>query len=173
MTDSDRAVGSEPAESRPSGSVQSLQGPIWAFLMHRVINPLMRRVLSSRIHARAGSDTLMVLTFTGRASGRLYTFPIGYMQEGNTLISYSPYTWWRNLVGGAPVSVLLRGRTRSGTAEVFTETSTIEEGMAVYLVHNPGDAKYFKVSFDGEGHPDPEDVARAARLNVQIRITLD
>jgi hypothetical protein len=156
----------------PSGSVRSQHGAIWAFLMHRVINPMMRRFLASRFHARIGSEMMMVLTFRGRRSGQSYSFPIGYMRDGNTLISYSPFSWWRNLRGGVPVTVVLQGRTLNGTADVCTDTDQIEAGMAVYLRHNPGDAKFFHVSLD-DRQPDPEDVARAARDNVQIRVNLD
>jgi hypothetical protein len=158
--------------SRPRGSVRTQQGPVWAFLMHRVINPLMRRLLASRWHARMGSDTLMLLTFHGRKSGKSYTFPIGYKQEGAQLISYSPFAWWTNLQGGAPVTVTLHGQRIAGTAEVRTETATIASGMADYLRHNPGDAKYFYVKLDRDGQPVAEDLERAAHKNVQIRVAL-
>ena len=90
--------------SEPRGSMRSQHGQLWALLTRGVINPLMRRLLASRLHAYLGSDTLMVLSFRGRRSGRQLSFPIGYLQEGSTLICYSPFGWWRNLVnaGGRP-----------------------------------------------------------------------
>jgi len=141
--------------------------------MVHVINPMMRRVLAGRLHSRMGSDTLMILDFCGRRTGRSYSLPIGYMQLGNTLISYSPFGWWQNLVGGVPVNVVLRGEKLSGVADVCTDTVEITSGLSAYLSHNPGDARFFHVSLDEDRRPDPEDVARAAHENVQIRIELD
>ena len=157
--------------SHPRGSVGGQHGPIWGFLMHRVINPVMRRLLASRFHRQIGSDMIMVLTFHGRKSGREYTFPIGYMQEGSDLICYSPFGWWTNLEGGVPVAVTLRGQRIAGRADVCTDTATIALGMAAYLRHNPGDAFFFRVKLDN-GEPVAEDVNRAAHENVQIRIAL-
>jgi hypothetical protein len=45
--------------------------------------------------------------------------------------------------------------------------------LAVYLRHNPGDAKYFYVALDRDRQPVAADVERAAQRNVQIRVTLD
>lgn len=159
-------------KSLPTGTVRTQQGPVWGFLMHRIINPVMRLGLSGRFHSRIGSDTIMTLTFQGRRSGTTYSFPIGYMQEDDTLICYSPFGWWHNLRGGAPVTVLLRGQILHGVADVCTDTAEVAEGLAVYLRHNPGDAKFFHVALDENREPNLEYVARAAANNVQIRIKL-
>src|SRR5437868_10453983 len=119
------------------GSVQSQHGLLWALLMNRVINPLMRLGLSSRFHRHAGSDTLMVLAFRGRRSGKMFRFPIGYLQDESILICYSPFGWWKNLAGGASVTVVLRGQPLGGSAEVSTDIATIQTGMDRYLRHNP------------------------------------
>jgi F420H(2)-dependent quinone reductase len=157
--------------SQPRGSLGGQHGPIWGFLMHRAINPVMRRLLSSRFHRQIGSEMITVLTFRGRKSGKEYTFPIGYMQEGSDLICYSPFGWWTNLRGGAPVTVTLRGQRIGGHADICTDTATIASGMAAYLRHNPGDAFFFRVKLR-DGEQVAADVERAARENVQIRIAL-
>ena len=154
------------------GSLRNVQGPRWAFLMHHLINPAMRRLLSSRLHRLLGSSTLMVLEFRGRTSGTRYAFPIGYMQTGAEVVCYTPFRWWVNLRGGVPVVVTLHGRKRAGTADVCTDVTTVAAGMAVYLRHNPGDAMFWKVRLDAAKVPNQEDVERVARENVQIRITL-
>ena len=80
------------------------------------------------------SDQLLLLTFTGRKSGKEFTTPLRYVQEGETLRLIVVYPWWRNLVGEATVRVLLRGQMRIGTAEVLPE----EDGEAVVKVHLNG-----------------------------------
>jgi len=158
---------------RSAGSVRSLQGPLVAFLMQHLINPIMCWGLAGRFHARFGSDTLMILSFIGRRSGKRYRFPIGYMRQGSTLVSYSPFSWWRSLRGGAPVTVTVRGRAMQGRAEAITDTAIVESGMLVYLRHNPGDARYFEVKIGPNGEPDAAAVARAAHRNAQVRIQLE
>ncbi len=119
----------------------------------QIVNPLMRRFLGSRFHRLAGtSDTLMILTFRGRRSGKTYSFPTGYLQDGRQLVSYAPFRWWVNLRGGAPVTVTPRGQKLQSSAEVCTEPAIVAAGMDVYLRHNPGDAMFWKVRVDqGEG----------------------
>lgn len=158
--------------SRPTGSLRGHHGRIWGFLTRRVINPVMCRLLASRFHARIGSDMMMVLTFCGRTSGTTYTFPIGYMQDGSSVVCYSPFGWWTNLQGGVPVTPTLHGERVAGTADVCTDTATIAVGLAAYLRNNPGDAFFFRVKLDANREPVAQDVERAARDNVQIRIAL-
>lgn len=160
-------------KSTTRGSLRVVHGPAWAFIQNRIVNPLMRRALASRrLHRILGGDTLMVLSFRGRKSGKDYAFPVGYMEDGPGLVCYTPFRWWVNLQGGAPVTVTLRGERRRGTADVCADVETVAAGMAVYLRHNPGDAMFWKVKLDADKVPNQADINRAARENVQIRIQL-
>ena len=158
-----------PSQSTPTASMRTLAGPVFNFLTRWAINPVMRLLLNRGI----GSKTLMNLQFKGKQTGQTYNFPVGYMQQGQTVFCYSPFSWWRNLRGGAPVTVVVKGRTLTGIADVCTDTEEIATGMDVYLRHNPGDARFFHVKLDENRHPNPEDIAKAAHANVQIRIDLD
>jgi len=94
-------------------------------------NAIATTILRSPWH-RMRSDQLLLLTFTGRKSGKEFTTPMRYVQEGETLrlrVVRSP--WWKNLVGEATVHILLCGEMRTGTAEVFPE----EGGVVVVKVH--------------------------------------
>lgn len=44
--------------------------------------------------------------------------------------------------------------------------------MAVYLRHNPGDARFLHVRLDAAKEPNLDVVARAAAENVEVRIAL-
>jgi hypothetical protein len=98
-----------------------------------LVNAVVSTILRSRWH-RMRSDRLLLLTFTGRKSGKAFTTPIRYVQEGETLRMTVVYPWWKNLVGGATVRVLLRGYMRTGTAEVFPE----KDGEVVVKIHLKG-----------------------------------
>lgn len=93
-------------------------------------NAIVVTILRSPWH-KIRSERLLLLTFTGRKSGKEFTTPIRYVQEGETLQVTVVYPWWKNLVGGATVRVLLRGQMRSGTAEVLPE----KDGEVVAKVH--------------------------------------
>lgn len=82
------------------------------------------------------SPRLLLITFTGHKSGKEFTTPIRYMQEGETLRMQVLvwYPWWKNLREHATVRVLLRGQMRIGTAEVLPE----EGGVVVVKVHLNG-----------------------------------
>jgi len=82
------------------------------------------------------SPRLLLLTFTGRKSGKEFTTPIRYVQEGETLQIrvLVEYSWWKNLLAKATVHVLLRGEVRTGIAEVFPE----EVGVVVVKIHLKG-----------------------------------
>ena len=88
-------------------------------LVNKAVNPLVRGLLRSPAHGLL-SGHLALLTVTGRRSGRSFTFPVGYHSDGPrvTIAVQSPERkrWWRNLLDGAPVELLLRGVRRTGTA---------------------------------------------------------
>ena len=88
------------------------------------INPVVAAMLRSRLQSLL-SRRLMLLTYIGRKSGRAYTIPVGYTQDGNDLVVFTYHPWWLNLRGNAPVTVRLRGRVMTGSTEV------IEDPMAV------------------------------------------
>ena len=96
-------------------------------------NTLATTILRSLWHGMR-SDRLLLLTFTGRKSGKEFTTPMRYVQEGETVRITVVYPWWKNLLGGATVRVLLRGHMRTGTTEVLPE----KNGEVVVKIHLKG-----------------------------------
>lgn len=82
-------------------------------------NPLVTWLLRSPLRALMDGNTLL-LTYTGRKSGRSFTLPISYGQAGARLrlITRQSKPWWKNLRSGAPVTLWLRGEQRTGQAWV-------------------------------------------------------
>lgn len=130
-------------------------------------------LLRSPLHGLL-SRSVMLLTFTGRRSGRRYTTPVEYIREGETLYLYSSRerVWWRNLRGGAPVTVRLRGRERRGRGQVFEEPATVARGLLTILRRHAALRRQAHVALDGRGEPrDPTALARLARTSVVVQIT--
>lgn len=98
-------------------------------LFHRLTklqNPLMRWLLRSPLHSLV-SRFFMLIIVTGRKSGKQYEIPVQYHQEANHLwvVTSESYTWWRNLSGGAMVSVMLRGRKYEACATPFLKREAV------------------------------------------------
>jgi F420H(2)-dependent quinone reductase len=97
-----------------------------------VANPIMRRLLRSP-KANIG-DAILLLTFTGRKSGKQYTTPIGYRRAADrTLVLYTDSPWYKNLLGGAPVKVVLKGKEISGWAVASDDKDALVKEAAEYL----------------------------------------
>lgn len=103
--------------------------PRWAY---GLVNPLIKAILSSPLH-RLLSNDLMVLRFHGRKSGRQYSIPVGYLQQGNALFIFSHSAWRANLVNAAPVSVRLRGTLLHGTADHVQDSQAIIEVVRLFV----------------------------------------
>ena len=54
-------------------------------VFNRTANPVVRAVLSSPFHPLL-SRNLALITVTGRRTGRRYTFPVGYRQDGDRVL---------------------------------------------------------------------------------------
>lgn len=80
-------------------------------------NPIITLLLRSPLHGLV-SGMYLLITFSGKKSGRVYTTPVQYKQFGQTLkfVTRRSRVWWKNLRGGAPVTVRLRGQDRPAVA---------------------------------------------------------
>lgn len=138
------------------------------------INPFVIRLLKSRFHGLASKD-LTLVTVTGRRSGRSYTRPVSYVQEGETVrcLSSTTTAWWKNVEGGATVSLRLRGTDVSGHGEVTRgEPKRIADALTAFLTRLPRDATYYDVALDANQIPVAADIERAADEVVLVEIAL-
>jgi deazaflavin-dependent oxidoreductase (nitroreductase family) len=133
---------------------------------------MMKFILRSPLHSPI-SNVIMLITFTGRKSGKTYTTPVGYMRTGDEVTLFTHATWWKNLVGGAPVTVRIKGKDLAGTAIPIADDEAVKTaGLMAMIQHNPRDAKYYGVTFGEDGQPNPDEVARGARDAVMVRVQL-
>lgn len=142
-------------------------------LLLQIGNPFMKAILRSPLHGLVSKSTLLI-TVKGRKSGKLYTTPVNYLREGDavTVVSARNRTWWRNLRGGAQVTLRMRGQDVKGQGHVVEDTQGVTEGLMDLLAKVPAYARYYKVTRDANGQLNAEDVARAAETRVIVRIDL-
>jgi deazaflavin-dependent oxidoreductase (nitroreductase family) len=136
-------------------------------------NPIMIWLLKSPLHGMI-SKSVMLVTVTGRKSGKSISTPTNYLRDGNSLwvISWRERMWWRNLRGGAKVRVLLTGRSVEGHGQVIEEEKEVAQSLAGYYRKAPQYAKYVKIGMDAAGQPVSADCERAAQKMVVVRIEL-
>lgn len=138
--------------------------PLW-------LNRSMAWLLRSPLH-RLVSGSILLLTFSGRKSGKVYTTPVSYTQQGEAIIIFTHSDWWKNL-RGAPVTLQLRGKAVQGYAEaVAHEPATILPYLRIHLQQVTRDAHFYAVKVEANGHPNETDLVKAVQESVLIRITL-
>ena len=144
--------------------------------MNHVMNPIMKMILRSPFRSLLGSS-LLLITYRGRKSGKTYTLPVQYAQAGEKIyiLPGSPErkTWWRNLRGGAPVSIEMGGQKLDATAGLLTpehDCDEIEAALGAYFRRFPPSARLHQVEKAPDGTFRAEDIRRVAAAVVMVRV---
>ena len=108
---------------------------IQAFVMGKVNVPI--RALLWLPFATPASGRLMLVSFTGRRTGRRYLQPVSYVQDGDTLLTPGGGNWKLNLRDDEPVRLRLRGRDVVAWPEVVSDLDEVERLLQVMTAANP------------------------------------
>lgn len=140
---------------RPEGTKPP---PLWLF---RTLNPLMRAVLRSPFHGLL-SGMLMLLSYTGRKSGKTYTIPIGYFAWGEgELMAFSTARWWTNLVGGASVTLLVKGQQLQAVPTVIHEHEAVVGTVKEFITRlGLATARKLPIGLPADREPTQADLAK-------------
>jgi hypothetical protein len=135
-----------------------------------IINPIMRTLLRSPIHGLL-SRSLMLITFTGRKSGRQFTTPVRYVVQDGVVRCFTSKQnlWWRNLRGGANVTLRISGRDQACRAiAIEDDPATIKSHLSQYLAVFPQDAAYHDIRLGPGKKLVEEDLERASSEAVVV-----
>lgn len=134
-------------------------------------NPMMTWLLKSPFHTFISKNT-MLISVTGRKSGKTISTPTNYLRDGNMLwvISWRERKWWKNLRGGAKVRILLAGKNVEGRGQVIEDEKAVSQSLLDYYQKVPQYAKYVGIGLDAEKQPIPEDCERLAQKMVVVKI---
>jgi deazaflavin-dependent oxidoreductase (nitroreductase family) len=136
------------------------------------VNAAMRFILRSPLHGMV-SKTIMLISFTGRKSGKLYSTPVSYSQNGSQVTIFTHGEWYKNLVAGAPVTLRIRGKDYTGQADVtVADKAAKAAGMTEHLKAARNGAKFSGITFDDAGEPHKNEIEKAIDDMVMIRVTL-
>jgi hypothetical protein len=138
-----------------------------------IINPLMRLLLRSPLHSIL-SDSIVLISYRGRRSGKHYSTPVRYVRMPDCIRCYSTHEtkWWRNLRNGAQVRMLTAGTERDYRTEVIeNDVPRIRAALEHYFSVYPEDAVYHDVKLDRAGQPNAAqlDAAAAHAIVVEAR----
>jgi deazaflavin-dependent oxidoreductase (nitroreductase family) len=145
------------------------------WFMNKIANPFVGLILNSPLHGWF-SAVLLLITYRGKKSGKEYTLPVQYAQDGKNIyiIPGAPElkTWWRNLKGGADVRLVVRGQVMQGKAVVLAQEREIVKGLELYLRQFPALAKSHNIRVEADGAFNADDLQTAAANVVIIRVDL-
>jgi len=114
----------------------------------------------------------MLITFTGRRTGRVYTTPVRYLKKGDAVWFFTSLEtkWWRNLTGGATVSLRIRGEERSYRADATAAAlDEIRNPLGELFSRFPQDVPYYDIRLGADGRVSRGDLEKAAQRTVWIR----
>jgi hypothetical protein len=135
-----------------------------------IINPMMRMLLRSPLHF-VQSKSLMLITFKGRKSGRLFTTPVRYVRVGDKVRCFTSVEnlWWRNLRGGAAVSLRIEGKEAPFWASpIENNPAATRDALKHYLTAFPQDAAYHGIRLNPDKSLVSEDLERAVQHAVVV-----
>ena len=140
--------------------------PLW-------FNRVMKLVLRTPLIHRVVSGNIMLLTYTGRKTGKIYTIPVSYTKQGNAITMFTNHNWSKNLIDNVPVTLRLRGRQLNAKMDsTITDVDQITPVLSEHLRNKPADARIHKVTYDDTGKPKAAEVRRAAGKVRMIQLRL-
>ena len=124
------------------------------------------------------SSSLILLTVTGRRTGRRYTIPVGYHETDDAivvLVGEAPTkTWWRNYREPGPVEIRLRNRVRRGTAVVLPATTPeFRQRVEASFRRSRVIPRIFGIDFDRRTGLTDAQVTTLAPQAAAVKIVLD
>jgi hypothetical protein len=132
----------------------------------------MKGILKSPFH-QVVSGQIMIITFQGAKSGKIYATPVSYSREDERVTCFTHARWWKNFTNAAEVKLRIQGQDLAGYAEAISDDpERIAAGLHKHLLAVPNDARYYGVTLDADGQPEIEQVRRAAAEAVMIQISL-
>ncbi|MCZ7570234.1 MAG: nitroreductase/quinone reductase family protein [Ardenticatenaceae bacterium] len=114
------------------------------------------------------SGRLMLLSYTGRKSGKAYQTPVSYVQQGDTLLTPGGGNWKWNLRDGRPVRIRLRGRDVLAQPELVKDPDEIERLLTVMTAANPGVSAFVGIPKGPDGRLDRGRLETAVRYGFRI-----
>lgn len=113
-------------------------------------------------------DAAMVITTTGRKSGRRRSTPIGYLRDGDSVLafSYPHHHWYQNVRCKPEAVITIKGRKIPVRVELVDDEAGRQRVIEAYQRERPGSfPRMFRLAADAP----LDEVIRAAKVRVFVR----
>src|SRR5262245_61391937 len=158
------ATGSTPARRT---SRRPLRRQLQARFM-RVVNVPMRVVLGLPF-ASPLTGRLMLITFTGRRTGKTYRQPLSYVVEHDgALLTPGGGKWKLKLSPGKPVRMRLRGRDVLARLEFIDDLAAVERLLKVMIAANSRIRSFVVVPLGADGQFDRDRLQTGPRYGFRV-----
>ena len=119
---------------------------------------------------------LILITYTGRRTGKRHTLPVQYARSKDELIVFAGYhwhkKWWRSLLEQSTINVRYHGNWFEASARAYNgDVGAIVPAFPDYLRRFPESARVRGLTLDSQGNiADQRKLEEAARDAVMVRI---
>lgn len=140
-------------------------------------NPIIQLILQSPIHGVI-SKSIMLIQYSGRRSGKLYSIPVNYFHLVDDQRSFlattsqRDRTWWRNFRGGHSSQVYVKGKLYNANTEVIEDNEDVARYLSLLFTENQDLMKYFNISRDDTNAPDVHQINQRALEYVFLRTVI-
>jgi hypothetical protein len=150
-------------QTRTPATPERRRPPAW-------VNRVLTTILRSPIHGFL-SNEMMLITFTGRKSGKAFTTPVSMLPSPGGVQFFVASPWYRNLIGGAPVTIRIAGQDRTGIATPTEDPETILHEVKAFLARR-GLKNSFRIGLQLDPKSPPSDAQLAELLRGRALVTV-
>lgn len=128
----------------------------------RAVNVPMRAVLGLPFPTPL-SGNLMLISYTGRKTGKAYRQPVSYTRDGDTLLTPGGGRWTLSLGGAPTIRIRLRGQDVQARPELVRDPAEVERLFGVIAAKKPMAVRFIPIPRGPDGRLDPEALEAALR----------
>lgn len=116
--------------------------------------------------------SLLLLSVTGRKTGRVYTFPVGFARLDGVITIVTDHGWRLNVRGGAEVRVVLEGARLKARGELIEDRDRVLDVTRRLVTQAGGWKKASRLGFSWHGEDEPSDDELAPALEGRAIVVL-
>lgn len=147
----------------PTLRERARRNPFIAKRLFRLQVFLLRHNLAKRLGTIA-----MVLTTTGRTTGKKRSTPVGYLRDGDSVLAFTfpHHHWYKNLRRRPEASLVIQGVRIPARAEFVDDDPGRVRAIEAYQRERPG---FFARTYQLQPDATPGEINEAARNRVFVR----
>jgi hypothetical protein len=132
-----------------------------------ILNVFMRPILRLPF-ATPLTKRIMLVSFTGRKTGKAYQQPVSYVQQDDTLLTPGGGKWKLNLREDQPVRIRLRARDVLARPEFVRDPDEVERLIGVMTAANPTVGSFVGIPKGVDGRLDRSRLETAMKYGFMI-----